>query len=346
MQGFSGTGTKDGDVAPRTVPTMGEEMTGPAASLSGLAQAADGDAVRAAFSVLRARRPEFSGYLDHFEDLLAAVADETARLSSWDPVLPGADALRLSRGVPLLQGADPAAMDGFEAALTASLETFAPLLAAIFPPLGPAAKALRADVAEGRMAASELAAHVLDADSARLAALAGRTGLDAGSLAFMAHFVISPVFRRLRAKAAPVLAEGGLSGVWPGVTCPVCGGAPSLSFLSRAEQGELSEYLRGGGGQRLLSCGQCGHVWRTRRIICPGCGTDDQDSLFWRAAEGAPHERIYGCSGCSTYLPCIDLRECSEDVEPLTAPLGLAHLDIAAREYGLSPVGSYPWNAF
>ncbi|MDY6912331.1 MAG: formate dehydrogenase accessory protein FdhE, partial [Chloroflexota bacterium] len=51
---------------------------------------------------------------------------------------------------------------------------------------------------------------------------------------------------------------------WRRRYCPVCGGKPDFSFLSKEN------------GVRWLSCSRCDAEWLFQRMECPCCGTQDQ----------------------------------------------------------------------
>jgi FdhE protein len=80
-------------------------------------------------------------------------------------------------------------------------------------------------------------------------------------------------------------------------TCPFCGEPPLLAIL-RPE---------GDGGKRSLLCGRCFTEWDFRRLLCPGCGEEDQDKLAVYVAEEFPHIRVEACDTCHHYLKAIDL---------------------------------------
>ncbi|WP_022667142.1 formate dehydrogenase accessory protein FdhE [Desulfospira joergensenii] len=125
--------------------------------------------------------------------------------------------------------------------------------------------------------------------------------------------------------------------------CPVCGSLPSISYLDRVPDNQ-SEFLTGGGGMRFFHCSLCGHDFKTHRIFCPVCHTEDPEQLRYYKADKESGERVDACLNCNTYLPSIDLRKSDGIMDLDTAALGLLHLDILARQKGYQPLTWTPWN--
>lgn len=78
------------------------------------------------------------------------------------------------------------------------------------------------------------------------------------------------------------------------LSCPVCGGRPSLAVLVRQKPSF--------GTGRKLACIQCGTEWEFDRIRCPHCGTDDVRQLGFRALKGDSSHRIDYCEACGNYI--------------------------------------------
>ncbi len=130
---------------------------------------------------------------------------------------------------------------------------------------------------------------------------------------------------------------------WHEGYCPICGFLPTVSYLDKAPD-LSSEFLRGGGGQKVLHCSMCGHEWRILRNLCPACGNDQRDMLLYFQVEHDREERVDVCRKCGLYLPCIDLRE--KDYKPHMdmAAVGMVYLDVFAQQNGFSPMVWTPWN--
>ncbi|MEA2061590.1 MAG: formate dehydrogenase accessory protein FdhE [Thermodesulfobacteriota bacterium] len=162
-----------------------------------------------------------------------------------------------------------------------------------------------------------------------------------GTLNLVLKFTLSAVLEVLVMKAD--LDSDTLS--WKKGYCPVCGFPPSISCLAKASDAQ-SEFLKGGGGQKYLHCSLCGNNWRVKRHMCPVCENEDPKDRLYFQAEGAVGERVDVCRKCQFYLPCIDLREFSNDPHLDISAVSMVHLDIKAQEKGFKPVTQLPWNSF
>lgn len=78
------------------------------------------------------------------------------------------------------------------------------------------------------------------------------------------------------------------------LSCPVCGGRPSLAVLVRQKPSRATG--------RKLACIQCGTEWEFDRIRCPHCGTDDVRKLGFRTLKGDSLHRIDYCEACGNYI--------------------------------------------
>ena len=111
--------------------------------------------------------------------------------------------------------------------------------------------------------------------------------------------------------------------------CPTCGGAPQLSVLQAAAGGGSSLE----GGSRHLLCATCLGTWSFRRVLCPGCGEEDERKLVYFHSPDFEHLRIDACESCRQYLKSVDLGQLGLAV-PLVDEVAGAPLDIWAREHG------------
>lgn len=82
---------------------------------------------------------------------------------------------------------------------------------------------------------------------------------------------------------------------WSDSFCPVCGQPAGMASLD-AE------------GRRFLGCAHCGTEWRTKRILCPFCGNEEQEKLSYIYLEGKPGESLFCCEECGSYLKSFDER--------------------------------------
>ncbi|MGH9501004.1 MAG: formate dehydrogenase accessory protein FdhE [Terriglobales bacterium] len=104
--------------------------------------------------------------------------------------------------------------------------------------------------------------------------------------------------------------------------CPFCDRTPALGVLRPL----------GDGARRNLICGFCLCEWEFRRIVCAGCGEEDQAKLPVYTAELFPYIRVECCDACHTYIKSVDLAK-SGLAEPLVDELASIPLDLWAREH-------------
>jgi FdhE protein len=105
--------------------------------------------------------------------------------------------------------------------------------------------------------------------------------------------------------------------------CPFCNRKPVLGILRQ----------QGDGGRRSLLCGFCLTEWEFRRIVCPGCGEENNAKLPVYTAESFPHIRVECCDACHTYIKSIDLTKNGLAVA-LVDELASLPLDLWAQEHG------------
>lgn len=184
------------------------------------------------------------------------------------------------------------------------------------------------------------AAYLAD-DPEILIGLANKYDLQPQVLDFACGFILSAVFRALRAR----LATGDYPD-WRKGVCPVCGMPPIIAWLDRKPVGENNEFLADGGGRKRLYCGFCGADWRVLRGVCPACGTQGEKAMRILGEEDRRHERVDWCQSCRRYLPQIDLRELADDPDMDALALGLMHLDLAAADKDLAPMKASFWNTY
>ena len=111
--------------------------------------------------------------------------------------------------------------------------------------------------------------------------------------------------------------------------CPFCNRKPGFSVLRQM----------GDGGARSMVCSFCLAEWNFRRIICPGCGEEDNRKLPVFTASDFDYIRVECCDTCRTYAKCVDLTK-NGRAEPLVDELASAPLDLWAREHGYAKLRS------
>ena len=111
--------------------------------------------------------------------------------------------------------------------------------------------------------------------------------------------------------------------------CPFCNRKPGLSVLRQM----------GDGGARSMVCSFCLAEWNVRRIICPGCGEEDNRKLPVFTASAFDYIRVECCDTCRTYIKSVDLTK-NGRAEPLVDELASAPLDLWAHEHGYAKLHS------
>ena len=107
--------------------------------------------------------------------------------------------------------------------------------------------------------------------------------------------------------------------------CPMCGKEPSIAVLKRGTKGR----------RRRLVCGHCRTEWFYKRIGCPYCGNEDQNSLRILQSENEPNIRADVCNKCKSYI-LTNLAE--SDVSK--QEWAWLHMDILCSKESLSKKGS------
>lgn len=109
----------------------------------------------------------------------------------------------------------------------------------------------------------------------------------------------------------------------PGARCPYCGEKPLAGVL----RGE------GDGAKRSLMCFLCSSEWEFRRLVCPGCGEEQNDRLPVYTAAGLEHVRVEACDTCHSYIKSVDLTKNGLAV-PCVDEIASVSLDLWAEEHG------------
>ena len=105
--------------------------------------------------------------------------------------------------------------------------------------------------------------------------------------------------------------------------CPICHRRPMVGVLRQM----------GDGAGRSLICSFCLGEWEFRRIVCPGCGEENDRSLPVFTASDFDHIRVECCDTCKTYIKSIDLTK-NGHADPIVDELASAPLDLWARDRG------------
>ena len=105
--------------------------------------------------------------------------------------------------------------------------------------------------------------------------------------------------------------------------CPFCHRKPCFGVLRQL----------GDGGSRSMVCAFCSCEWDFRRIVCPGCGEENEKHLPIYTADAFDYIRVECCDSCKTYIKTLDLTK-NGNAEPLVDELASAPLDLWARDRG------------
>ena len=142
-----------------------------------------------------------------------------------------------------------------------------------------------------------------------------RGGSDAG--AFLALAFLQPYAELLRARATLRPSRRAYA------VCRFCSRKPCVGVLRQM----------GDAGAKSLICSFCLNEWGFRRIVCPGCGEENDGRLPVFTASDCDYIRVECCEACKTYLKTVDLTK-NGHAEPIVDELASAPLDLWAREHG------------
>jgi formate dehydrogenase accessory protein FdhE len=107
--------------------------------------------------------------------------------------------------------------------------------------------------------------------------------------------------------------------------CPFCSRKAGLGVLRP----------QGDGGQRSLVCSFCLAEWTFRRILCPGCGEENNAKLPVYTASDFDYIRVECCDTCKMYIKSVDLTK-NGLADPMVDEMAAAPLDIWAQQHGYS----------
>jgi formate dehydrogenase maturation protein FdhE len=148
----------------------------------------------------------------------------------------------------------------------------------------------------------------------------GHSASDSGQL--LAVALLQPYAELLRSRAAHHSTQNQATQQNYAI-CPVCRRKPGFGVFRQM----------GEGAARSLVCGFCLGEWGFRRIVCPGCGEENERKLAIFSADEFNHIRVEGCDTCKTYIKSVDLTR-NGHAEPLVDELVSAPLDLWAAEHG------------
>ena len=156
------------------------------------------------------------------------------------------------------------------------------------------------------------------ADPARIETASLDAGMDLAVLTYLAGQTFVPFLET----HAERIEEHLCSVPWLRGSCPVCGGEPLIGMLETES------------GSKQLQCCLCRTQYRAKRVECPFCGNDDQDTLRFFYDEEDPRHRVESCGKCGAYLKVVDCRKSQAPGTLWVENLATIHLDFVAAEEG------------
>lgn len=138
-----------------------------------------------------------------------------------------------------------------------------------------------------------------------------------GAQGLLAFAFLQPYAEWLRSQAQPRQVSTSHA------LCPFCNRKPGLGVLRQM----------GDGGARSMVCSFCLAEWEFRRIVCPGCGEENDKELPVYTASQFDFIRVECCDTCKAYIKSMDLTK-NGRAEPLVDELASAPLDLWAHEHG------------
>jgi len=167
---------------------------------------------------------------------------------------------------------------------------------------------------------AELAGELSTRDEASQTALLSSSWISHSSSdvkTIMALLFLQPYAELLRSRAKPAKSFHTYA------ICPFCNRKPGFGVMRQM----------GDGAARSLVCSFCLAEWEFRRLVCPGCGEENDRKLSVFTANEFDYMRVECCESCKTYMKTIDLTR-NGNAEPLVDELASAPLDLWAREQG------------
>ena len=199
-------------------------------------------------------------------------------------------------------------------------DPIAPELAARFPPFlttmeeyGPAGIAHEAQQLRRRSAAD--CCELLNAFWMR----PETTNALQGQQEFFARAFLQPYAEIVRIQSGKQRQE------WTPRLCPFCLRKPASGVLRPL----------GDGGQRCLVCSFCLGEWAFRRIVCAGCGEENETRLPVYTAHEFEHVRVECCDSCRSYMKTVDLTR-NGLADPVVDEIASVALDLWAEQKGYS----------
>jgi FdhE protein len=155
-------------------------------------------------------------------------------------------------------------------------------------------------------------------DGDEIKKLAAERGVDAGTLASVAHLAAFPLLQ-----SCGRLLESRVPSHWHHGYCPICAAWPIL-----AER-------RGLDRSRRLRCGRCAAAWEVQWLYCVYCGEREHDRLgSLEPDDRGEMLKVETCATCRGYLKSIASLQGFPAFELLLQDLETVELDLVALDRG------------
>lgn len=157
---------------------------------------------------------------------------------------------------------------------------------------------------------------------------------DAMSHATVAFILLSALPPFLTGPSAAALAALGEYqwGVWGSGTCPVCGSASALGYMTESSQLQ--------GSERRLWCSLCHAEWSFERMRCVRCGTRAPEKLHYTHEESDSAHRVHLCDQCHGYLKVVFEDDLDKPLSMVVEDAVTVTLDAIACAKGYTPTGN------
>jgi len=147
---------------------------------------------------------------------------------------------------------------------------------------------------------------------------AGETKIDLALFSFLVVQSFSPFLENYAEK---LKGQIDLSS-WLRGYCSICGGEPLMARLEKET------------GKKWLFCSLCRSEWLFRRLECPFCGDNNQESLRYFYLEDEKAYRVDVCDRCKRYTKTVDARKTESIRSLFVEDLATLPLDIVAEKEG------------
>lgn len=233
---------------------------------------------------------------------------------------------RINQGLPVIE---PDKLQFNEAELAVLLQKICSILAGHVDAGYSIGERLEEAVRSRKVNLGELAEKAISDDEEYLGQVSETTGEGKEEIIFLATALAAPFLRICAQPLSRKVDLDSMRSQW----CPICGGAP---LMAKLRQGE---------GKRILECSLCNTQWAYKRLQCPFCGNEDQDSLGFFFTEEESAYRVDKCDRCKRYIKTVDERKRVEGESRLLLLEDVAtiYLDMLAEKEGYQGITKALW---